>query len=81
MFGDGVKEFITSDADDDVLDQMKNFLKEKYACYVLITCSSPMPDGQMAVEMDFEGDEDLAALLVNNTAQVFDTKNLRKELK
>lgn len=76
-----MKEFVTNDADDDVLEQIKSSLKEKYACYVLITCSDPTPDGQMTVDMNFEGDEDLAGLLVNNTAQIFDTKNLRKESK
>lgn len=56
------------------LNQMKSILKEKYACYVLITCSEPANDGKMEVEMSFEGDEDLAALLVDNASQVFDAK-------
>ena len=34
------------------------------ACYVLITCSKPEESGKMDVEMEFEGDEDLAAFLV-----------------
>ncbi len=76
-----MKEFVANDADGDVLEQIKNILKEKYACYVLITCSAPASVGQMIVDMNFEGDEDLAGLLVNNTAQIFDTKNLRKESK
>lgn len=63
------------------MDQMKSMLKEKYACYVLITCSEPGNDGKMEVEMNFEGDEDLAALLVDNASQVFDAKAPRRESK
>ncbi len=62
-------------------DQIKKSLKEQCACYVLITCSTPSDDGKMEVEMSFEGEEDLAALLVENASQVFDTRIPRQESK
>jgi hypothetical protein len=45
----------------------------------LITCSKPTPDGQMDVELNFEGDIDLAALIVDNASQVFHEKRAQKE--
>ena len=60
-------------------EQIKKTLKEQCVCYVLITCSSPSNDGKMEVEMSFEGEEDLAALLVENAAQVFDARIPRQE--
>ncbi len=68
-------------ADEGDLEQIKKILKEKYSCYVLITCSSPKTNGEMAVEMHFEGDEDLAGLLVQQTAQVFEVKQPQQRRK
>lgn len=62
-------------------EQMKKTIGDDCACYVLITCSTPSKDGNMSVEMSFEGDEDLAALLVQNAAQVFDAQIPRRESK
>ena len=64
---------------EDVLSRMKKKLKTQCSCYVLITCSVPSSDGRMDVEMNFDGDEDLAALLVDNAAQAFSARTLRKE--
>lgn len=50
-------------------DVQKVFSKNK-ACYVLITCEEPSEDGKMQVEMTYEGDECLAAYLIES-AQVF----------
>ena len=54
-------------------------LQEKCACYVLITCSPPSSDGRMEVEMNFEGDEALAALLIEEAAQAFNARSLQRE--
>ncbi len=35
-------------------------------CYVLITCGEPSEDGKMQVEMTYEGDEVLAAYLIES---------------
>jgi hypothetical protein len=51
------------------------------ACRVIISCSEPDENGQMEVEMHYEGDESLAAFLVQNAAQVFDERLDRQESK
>jgi hypothetical protein len=65
----------------DVEKEIKKALGDKCACYVLITCSEPTPDGNMEVEMNYEGDESLAAFLVENASQVFDNRKNRRESK
>ncbi len=47
---------------------------ENCACYVLITCSEPNAEGNMEVEMNYQGDETLAAYLVENAVQIFDDR-------
>lgn len=54
--------------------QIENAMKENCACYVLITCSEPDSKGKMDVEMKYDGDEALAAFLVENARQVFDDR-------
>ncbi len=46
-------------------------IAEKKSCYVLITCEAPNEKGQMNVEMSYEGDIDLAALLVDHAQSYF----------
>ncbi len=54
------------------LDKIKKALSDNNACYVLITCGSPSKDGKMEVEMSYDGDEVLAAYMVDNAQQIFD---------
>jgi hypothetical protein len=61
--------------------EIKKVLGDKCACYVLITCSEPSPDGNMDVELNYEGDESLAAFLIENASQVFDDRKNRRESK
>jgi len=56
------------------LEKIKQTLKCQHACYVLITCDEPSKQGHMQVEMSYEGDESLAAFLVDNASQVFDER-------
>lgn len=56
------------------MEEIKQRLKEKHACYVLITCSEPSEKGEMQVELAYEGDETLAAYLVESAQSVFDQK-------
>ena len=44
---------------------------EKKSCYVLITCGAPNEQGKMNVEMSFDGDIDLAALMVDQAQTLF----------
>ena len=46
--------------------ELRKALAEKNACYVLITCGEPTEDGRMEVEMTYEGDESLAAYLIES---------------
>ena len=65
-----------------IINAEKNFKKaldKKIACYVLITCTEPNAEGKMDVELNYEGDETLAAFLVENAAQVFDNESVQRE--
>jgi hypothetical protein len=52
----------------------KKLIKDN-ACYVLITCGNPTDEGKMHVEMTYEGDSSLAAMLVE-TAQGYIQESL-----
>lgn len=54
-------------------------ISDKCSCYVLITCDEPSGDGDMQVEMTYEGDEALVSYLVKNAQNFFkeqDTQEL-----
>ena len=61
------------------MEVIKKGLKDRYACYVLITCTAPSKGGKMEVEMAYEGDEVLASYLVDSAAQVFDDRRAKEE--
>lgn len=56
----------------DKSDKIREALAKKYACYVLITCNEPSQDGNMQVEMTYEGDPMLAAYLVQGAQSFMD---------
>lgn len=47
-------------------------LSQQYACYVLITCEEPGADGQMQVQLSYEGDEALASLLIDGAQSIME---------
>lgn len=49
---------------DDAHQRMKAELRNKHMCYVLITCDQPTEDGNMQVEMTYEGDAVVASYLI-----------------
>lgn len=51
---------------------LQRALKKDPSCYVLITCGQPSVDGQMDVEMTYEGDADLAAYLLQGAQNYLD---------
>lgn len=51
-------------------DSVRKELAKDNACYVVITCGTPNEEGKMQVEMTYEGDVDLAAMLIE-TAQTY----------
>jgi hypothetical protein len=57
-----------SKIDKDIRDK----LVKKHACFVLITCDAPQEDGQMNVEMTYEGDPVLAAYLLQGAQAYFE---------
>jgi hypothetical protein len=52
-------------------DVGKKLAKESI-CYVLITCEKPTADGNMQVEMTYEGDAALASYLLQGAQQAID---------
>jgi hypothetical protein len=55
----------------DVEKSLKSALSKKH-CYVLITCDPPSDDGNMQVEMTYEGDAALAAYLLQGAQEFID---------
>jgi hypothetical protein len=45
--------------------RVRKLLSKDYAGFVLVTCKLPLPDGQMEVEMSYEGDPILASYLLD----------------
>lgn len=54
---------------------LRDTLAKKHACYVLITCAEPTDDGDMQVEMTYEGDAALAAYLLQGAQSIIDEKD------
>lgn len=63
------------------LQNAKKVLGDGCVCCVMITCSEAAKDGTMQVEMHFDGDETLAAFLLESATQIFDDRFLEKESK
>lgn len=51
---------------------MKSLLEEDNACYIVISCKQPSEEGKMEVEMNYEGDPDLVAYLLENAQNFVD---------
>jgi hypothetical protein len=51
---------------------LQEALDKNPACYVLITCGQPSEDGQMQVEMTYEGDAMLASYLIQGAQSFID---------
>jgi len=49
-------------------------LSKNRACYVLISCGEPSADGNMDVEMTYEGDLSLASYLLQGAQTFIDEK-------
>jgi hypothetical protein len=49
-------------------------LGQKHLCYVLLTCGHPSEDGNMNVEMTYEGDTSMAMYLLQNAQEIMDQK-------
>ena len=49
---------------------LQDVLETDPSCYVLITCGQPSEDGEMQVEMTYQGDVSMASYLLQG-AQIF----------
>lgn len=45
-------------------EHLQKALHKKTSCYVLITCGEPSEDGEMPVEMTYQGEETLVSYLL-----------------
>lgn len=59
-----------------VQKQIKKALSENTSCYVLITCDPPTANGEMHVEMSYEGDAAVAAYLLQGAQTFIDSQDL-----
>jgi len=62
--------------DKDIRDK----LASKHACYVLITCDTPTEDGNMNVEMAYEGDPVLAAYLLQGAQSYLEETEIEQDV-
>jgi hypothetical protein len=60
---------------------LKKVLSKKHVCFVLITCEAPSEDGNMQVEMTYEGDACLAANLLIGAQDFIDDEGFCSEVK
>lgn len=49
--------------------------KNNHACYVLITCDEPSDNGDMQVEMMYEGDAALASYLLQGAQSIIEEQS------
>ncbi len=53
---------------------LREQLNKEHECYVLITCNKPSDNGEMQVEMTYEGDVLLASYLLQGAQTLMDEK-------
>ncbi len=51
---------------------LQKALEKDPSCYVLITCGQPSEDGEMQVEMTYQGDAALASYLIQGAQSFID---------
>jgi hypothetical protein len=54
-------------------------LNDRYCCYVLITCTTPSKEGNMQVNLTYEGDESLASYLIENAQMLLNPEQSSDE--
>jgi hypothetical protein len=52
--------------------QILQTLAENHLCYVLVTCKAPAKNGKIHIEMNYEGDADLASYLLQGAQTMVD---------
>jgi hypothetical protein len=64
----------------DVHEIIRKTLTKRTACYILITCEEPSADGNMNVQMSYEGDPALASYLLQGAQAKIDGEDDESEL-
>ncbi len=54
---------------------LQQVLDKNPSCYVLISCGQPSENGQMQVEMTYQGDASLAAFLIQEAQFYMDAED------
>lgn len=68
------KKAVVTDLQEDITEQ----LSKDHACYILITCDKPSSDGNMNVNMSYEGDNFLVSYLIQGAQNLIDEKILEE---
>ncbi|MBA3237203.1 MAG: hypothetical protein H0T62_02490 [Parachlamydiaceae bacterium] len=63
----------------DVDKSVKARLAKNHACYVLVTCDGPQENGQMQVEMSYQGDPVLASYLLHGAQNIIDEDTILED--
>lgn len=63
----------------DVDKSVKERLAKNHACYILVTCDGPQENGQMQVEMSYQGDPALASYLLIGAQNIIDEDSTLEE--
>jgi hypothetical protein len=50
----------------DVEKRIKDTLAKNHACYILITCDEPTEDGQMQINLTYEGPATIASYMLQD---------------
>lgn len=62
-----------------IREELRKQLAKHYPCYVLITADDPSDQGQMHVELSYEGDPVLAAYLLEGAQDFIDIDDVEEE--
>lgn len=58
---------------------LQEVLDKNSSCYVLISCGQPSAEGEMQVEMTYQGDVTLAAYLIHSAQMYIEQEEAREE--
>lgn len=64
------EKWMTHDPNNDI----KRQLSQNHSCYVLITCGEVNPEGEIQVDMTYEGDPTLASFLLRDAQKFIDER-------
>lgn len=61
-------------------DRIDEKLAKNNLCYVLVTCTESAADGNMQVEMSYQGDAALASYLLQGAQEMIDDKEQNEQM-